>query len=199
MPIDVGPVRTTLIELIAVAFGLMSVWSMKKESILAFPSGIINTGIYVYICFIQKLYALAGINVFFVLMSVYGWINWSKGSEDEILRISKCTRKQLILNLGAIPLFFGILWMILSRLTDSNVPGWDAITTTFYIIGMWFLAWKKIENWWLWIAGDTISIFLFGFEKLYFSSLQYFVFTIIAVFGYLEWKKKLISNESTVK
>lgn len=193
--IEFGPVQTTPVELIAVFFGLLSVWSMKKESILAFPFGIINVLIYVYICFTAKLYAYAGINIFYFVMSVYGWYNWlRKSNNDEKIRITECSKKERIWNSIAILVFFIVLWILLKRLTDSVVPTWDAITTAIYIIGMWLLARKKIENWILWIAGDFISIFLFAYEKLYFSSFQFLVFTVIAVLGYIEWKTKLIQN-----
>ena len=190
--IEFGPVKTTLIELIAVAFGLASVWSMKKESILAFPFGIINVLIYVYICFISKLYAYAAINIFFAVMSIYGWYNWSvKGKDEETISISDTRKQEIIGNLIAFVLFFLVLWLILARFTDSVVPFWDGLTTAIYIIAMWLLARKKVENWIGWIIGDFISIGLFAFEKLYFSSFQFLVFTIIAVFGYLAWKKKM--------
>lgn len=194
--IDFGPVQTTPVELIAVFFGLLCVWSMKKESILAFPFGIINVLIYVYICFAARLYAYAGINLFYFVMSVYGWYNWlRKGAGEETLRITECTKLEKLLNASAILVFFVILWFLLKKFTDSIVPVWDAITTAIYIVGMWLLARKKIENWILWIVGDFISIFLFAWEKLYFSSFQFLVFTIIAVLGYKEWEKKLIKSE----
>ena len=194
--IQFGPVQTTPVELIAVFFGLLCVWSMKKESILAFPFGIINVLIYVYICFSARLYAYAGINVFYFVMSAYGWFNWlRKGGDDERIRITECSGKEKIWYSIAIPVFFVILWILLKRFTDSVVPVWDAITTAIYIIGMWLLARKKIENWILWIAGDFISIFLFAYEKLWFSSFQFLVFTIIAVLGYLEWRGKLVKGE----
>jgi len=195
--IEFGPVQTTPVELIAVFFGLLCVWSMKKESILTFPFGIINVLLYVYIYFIAKLYALAGINLFFFFtMSVYGWYNWlRKSNNDEKIRITECSKKERSWNCIAILVFFIVLWILLKRLTDSKVPAWDAITTSIYIIGMWLLARKKIENWILWIAGDFISIFLMVYEGLYFSSFQFLVFTIIAVLGYLEWRKKLVKSE----
>ena len=197
--IQLGPVQTTPVELIAVFFGLFSVWSMKKESILAFPFGIINVLIYVYICFVTKLYAYASINVFYFVMSVYGWYNWLRtGDNEEKIKISVCSKKARIGNTIAIPIFFIVLLILLKRFTDSVVPVWDALTTAIYIIGMWLLARKKLENWIFWIIGDFISIFLFAYEKLYFSSFQFLVFTIIAVLGYLEWKSKLVktNNES---
>jgi nicotinamide mononucleotide transporter len=196
--IGFGPFQTTVIEIIAVLFGLGSVWSMKKESILAFPFGIINTGIYVYICFTTKLYAYASINVFFALMSVYGWYNWSKsGADNGGVKISRCTARELLLQVIALLIFFIILRILLVSFTDSVVPTWDALTTAIYIIAMWMLARKNIENWIGWIIGDTISIALFAYEKLYFSSFQFLVFTIIAVLGYLEWRKKLPASSQS--
>jgi len=193
--IQFGPIQTSPIELIAVFFGLLSVWSMKKESILAFPFGIINVLIYVYICFLAKLYAYAGINFFYFVMSVYGWYNWLRsGDNEEKIKIATCSKQETIWNSIAIFVFFIVLWLLLKKCTDSIVPVWDALTTAIYIVGMWLLARKKIENWVLWIAGDFISIFLFAYEKLYFSSFQFLVFTIIAVLGFQEWKTKLVRN-----
>ena len=190
-PLEFGFLQTSVIEIIAVAFGLACVWSMKKESILAYPFGIVNVLIYVYICFESKLYAYAGINVFYAVMSGYGWYVWSRTGEDqEKIKITRLTLKGWVINILAIIFFFIVLRVLLVRFTDSVVPTWDAFTTAVYIIGSWLLAWKKIENWIAWIIGDTISIGLFIFEKLYFSSFQFLVFTVIAVFGYLEWKKK---------
>jgi len=190
--IEFGPFKTTIVEIIAVVFGLASVWSMKKESILAFPFGIINVLIYVYICFVSKLYAFASINLFFAGMSVYGWINWARKDQgDKNIRISRCSMKELILNSVALLAFFIILRIILVTYTDSVVPTWDSLTTAIYIIAMWMLARKRIENWIGWIMGDTISTGLFIYEGLYFSSFQFLVFTIIAVFGFIEWRRKL--------
>jgi nicotinamide mononucleotide transporter len=194
--IELGPFQTTIVEIIAVAFGLASVWSMKKESILAFPFGIINVLIYVYICFASKLYAYASINVFFAVMSVYGWYNWSrKDQQEKNIKISRCSGKELVINSIALLFFFVILRILLVKFTDSIVPSWDALTTAIYIIAMWMLARKRIENWIGWIIGDTISIGLFAYEKLYFSSFQFLVFTIIAILGFIEWRTKLIKNK----
>lgn len=191
-PIMVGALQTSLLELIAVAFGLLYVWYMKKESILAYPFGIINVLIYVYICFTSMLYAYAAINLFYFVMSLYGWYNWTRGGGgEEKLKITRCNKGELLGNGLGLVFFFFLLWLLLSRYTDSHIPFWDALTTSIYIIGMWLLAKKKVENWLLWITGDFISIGLFASENLWFSSFQFLVFTVIAVFGYLEWNTKL--------
>ncbi|MGE5424947.1 MAG: nicotinamide riboside transporter PnuC [Syntrophothermus sp.] len=196
--IELGPIQTNLTELIAVIFGLLSVWFMKKESILAFPFGIINVSGYVYLSLQKDFYALAGINVFFAMMSIYGWYNWSRqGENHEGLSISRCNKHQLSLYLLAFALFFVIIWWLLKKFTDSPIPMWDSFTTSLYIIAMWMLAKKKIENWIAWIIGDTVSIFLYAIpygnnQANLFSSLQFLIFTIIAVSGFLEWRGKLL-------
>jgi len=192
-PFQFGFIQTTPIELVAVFFGLLSVWFMKKESTLAFPFGIINVLIYIYIFFQTHLYANAGINAFFFLMSVYGWYNWTrKGKDEKNIRITECSGGVYLLYVMAILGFFIVLWFLLKRVTDSQVPQWDALTTAIYIIGMWLLARKKIENWLLWIIADSMMIVLCAYEHLYFTSLQYLIFTIIAVLGFLEWRIKLM-------
>ena len=192
--IEIGPVRTSLVELIAVFFGLLSVWYMRKESVLAYPTGAVNVLIYVYICFSTKLYAYSGINVFYFLMGLYGWYSWTRKSPGKgKLKITRCLAWELIVYPLVFLFFFFFLRIMLVRMTDSVVPSWDAVTTAIYIIAMWLLARKKIEHWLLWIAGDVISIGLFGYENLWFSSFQYFVFTIMAVFGYIEWRRRLES------
>jgi len=199
--IEIGPLKTSLVELIAVFFGLASVWSMKKESILAFPFGIINVLGYVYISFIKDLYALSGINLFFALMSIYGWYNWSlKNKDEKSISITRCSGKEILIHLVVLVASFAIIMFLLKKYTDSSLPAWDSFTTSLYIIAMWLLARKKIENWLAWIIGDFISIFLYALpygnnETNYFSSFQFLVFTIIAVLGFFEWRRKLIASD----
>jgi len=190
--LQIGPFQTSYLELVAVAFGLVCVWFMKKESILVFPFGIVNVLIYVYIFFSARLYANAGINCFFFIMSVYGWYNWTrKDSSDNRIRIARCSGTELLLNGIAIIVFFFVIRFILIRFTSSRIPSWDAMTTAVYIVAQWLLSRKRIENWILWIFADAVMIGLCAWEDLFFSSFQYLVFTIIAILGFREWKTKL--------
>ena len=191
--LQIGPFQTSYIELIAVAFGLTCVWCMKKESILAFPLGIVNVLIYVYIFFVARLYANAAINGFFFVMSAYGWYNWTrKDSSDSRITITRCSKPELLLNGVAILVFFVIIRVVLVKYTTSLIPSWDAMTTAVYMVAQWMLSRKKIENWLLWIAADSVMIGLCAWEGLYFSSFQYLVFTLIAILGFREWRTKLI-------
>lgn len=192
--ITLGPFQTSFPELTAVAFGLACVWFMKKESLWAFPLGIVNVLIYVYIFYTARLYANAAINGFFFVMSAYGWYNWSrKRGGQRPVRIARCSPAERLWNATAIVLFFFLIRWILIRFTESPIPGWDAATTAVYIIAQWLLSRKRIENWLLWISADVVMTVLLAWQGLWFSSFQYLVFTVIAILGYREWRSKLPS------
>jgi nicotinamide mononucleotide transporter len=180
------------LEAIAVFFGLLSVWYARKENILVYPTGMVSVLIYVYICLEVKLYADMGINFFYFVMSIYGWVKWSrKDRHDRIRPITWCNRREWVLSILGMIVFFIVLAFILKNYTDSNVPVWDALTTAIFIIGMWLMALKKIENWIFWIAGDLASIPLYASKSLVLTSFQYTVFLALAVAGYLEWRRRV--------
>ncbi|MBW6489555.1 MAG: nicotinamide riboside transporter PnuC [Lentimicrobium sp.] len=189
---------TTWLEAIAVVLGIASVWYARRENILVYPTGIISVLIYVYICFYTRLYADAGINFFYFLVSVYGWYNWVRGSvEKGKLEISVNNIRQQISGIGFIFISYwaiiGLIW-IFNRddmvYMHSYVPWVDAFTTSIFIVGMILMARKKVENWVYWIIGNIISIPLYFTKGLVFTSFQYLVFLIIAIFGYVEWRKR---------
>lgn len=183
---------TTVLEIIAVFFGLLSVWYAKKADIKVYPTGIISVVIYVYICVGVKLYADMGINFVYFVMSVYGWYAWTKKDKSKkTLPISYCSKKEHFINLAMFIFFLIALIYVLSNYTDSNVPYWDSLTTAIFIVGMWLMARKKIENWIFWIVGDAISIPLYFYKGLVLTSFQFTVFLVIAVLGYMEWKRKI--------
>ena len=188
--------NTSWLEAVAVLFGLLSVWFAKKENLLVYPTGIVSVLIYVYICLSAGLYADMGINFFYFLMSVYGWYNWTrKDKTDHFIPITSNTTKQQLLSLSGTVVFFLILQYILRHFTDSTVPYIDSTTTAIFIIGMWLMALKKIENWIYWIVGDIISIPLYFYKGLVLTSFQFTVFLILAVMGYVEWRRKLHEQE----
>lgn len=187
-----GLLATTWLEFVAVILGILSVFFARNENIWTYPTGIVNVLIYVYLCFSAGLFADMGINVFYFIMSVYGWYNWSRRDENSRhVPISRLTTWQWVYNVALILGFFGLLWFILDNYTPSTVPMFDSFTTALFIIGMWLMARKKIENWLAWIAGDILVIPLFAYKGLVFTGFQYVVFTALAISGYIEWKKKL--------
>jgi len=187
-----GLLATTWLEFVAVILGILSVFFARNENIWTYPTGIVNVLIYVYLCFSAGLFADMGINVFYFIMSVYGWYNWSRRDENSRhVPVSRLTTWQWVYNVALILGFFGLLWFILDNYTPSTVPMFDSFTTALFIIGMWLMARKKIENWLAWIAGDILVIPLFAYKGLVFTGFQYVVFTALAISGYIEWKKKL--------
>jgi len=190
----------SILEVAGVFFGLISVIYAKKESILVFPTGIIGVLIYMYLTFQARLYADMAINGYYFVMSVYGWYYWSsKDGEEEETPISVNSRKEWIWTLVLLLLSFTILQQILYHLTDSDVPTIDALTTAIFFVGMQLMAKKKIENWVAWMVGDFISIPLYFYKGLILTSFQFLIFFLLAIAGYLSWRKTLIQKARSEK
>lgn len=181
----------SVLEILGVFFGTLSVWFSKKENILVYPTGIVSVVIYVYLCFTAGLYADMGINVFYFVMSVYGWYNWQQPTKDKVLSIGKNTPWQNFYSALMVLFFWVGLYFLLVNFTDSTVPYIDSFTTAMCLVGMWLMALKKVENWIMWIIADAISIPLYWYKGLPLTSIQFLFFTFLAISGYLEWKGKL--------
>jgi nicotinamide mononucleotide transporter len=185
------------LEIIAVIFGLLSVLYSKKNNVLVFPTGIISTGIFIYLLWKWKLIGDMTINFYYTIMSIYGWYHWTRKKEGKIeFPISWMNQKE---KKWAVLLFvFTIIFIIIIYKFFDKFTSWtayvDTFTTGLFFVGMWLMAKRKIENWIFWIIGDIISIPLYFYKGYTFTSIQYFIFTIIAFYGYIEWKKILNSN-----
>jgi nicotinamide mononucleotide transporter len=188
------PTHKIVLEVIAIFFGLLSVWFAKKNNIWVFPTGIINTAIYVYLLWKWSLLGDMMINFYYVVMSIYGWYHWTRKQDDVVVspisKMTKVEKKQAIIIFILTILFVVVVYTFFNKFTHwtSYV---DTLVTGIFFVGMWLMAKRKIENWILWIIGDIIAIPLFFFKGYSFTSIQYFIFTIIAIYGYIEWKKKL--------
>lgn len=191
------PIYEIILEITAVIFGLLSVWFAKKDNILVFPTGLINTSIYV---FLLRKWSLLGdmmINAYYFIMSIYGWYHWTRKAGDEVANpIAKITRQE---KKYALLLFFlTVIFVVIIYLIFNKFTNWMSYVDTFitgvFFVGMWLMAKRKIENWILWIVGNLISVPLYFAKGYTFTSIQYLIFTIIAIFGYLEWKKILNNN-----
>ena len=190
--------NSEIIEIIAVVFGVLSVWYAHKENIWVFPLGIINVLIYVYICITARLYANAGINVVYFITNAYGWYNWSRtNDQDGALQISRNTARQNVFwFLSAIVLYVAIVWILrTAHQTDTEylnsiLPWIDGLNTSFFLCATVLMTMKKIENWWFWIAGNIISIPVYFSQGLYFTSFQFAIFLVIAIMGLKEWNKR---------
>ena len=188
------------LEIIAVIFGFLSVWFSKENKIWVFPTGMISTSIFVSLLLKWELLGDMMINAYYFAMSIYGWYIWTrKIDETTVTPISKINSKE---KKNAIILFITTLvFVFIIYKTFDKWTSWvayaDTITTAIFFVGMWLMAKRKIENWIFWILGNIISVPLYLYKGLAFTSLQYLGFTFIAIFGYIAWKKSLHRNLST--
>ncbi|MDD3003320.1 nicotinamide riboside transporter PnuC [Flavobacterium sp.] len=190
------------IEIIVFFFGIISVVYAKKENILVFPTGLIATVLTVYLLYKVGYFADMTINIYFSIMSIYGWINWSKTKNNvAVHQISRTNIQQKLLGmlmfLTTVLFMYGIYRLFDQPILKENYI--DMLTSGLFFTAMWFMALKKIENWTLWIIGDLISIPLYGYRGLGILSLQFVIFTILAISAYKEWnailKNKFKINE----
>ena len=183
-----------VLEVLGVLFGLTSVWYAKKNNIWVYPTGMISTAIFVYLLLKWSLLGDMLINGYFFVMSAYGWYYWTRKKEEVYVNsISTTVRKEYI---TSVALFIGSLlfvywiYVLFDKWNDWTAYV-DTFTTAIFFVGMWLMARRKIENWIFWIIGDFISIPLYFYKGLTLTSIQYIIFTAIAIYGYRSWKKIL--------
>ena len=195
------PIHLIILESVGVLFGLLSVIYSKRENILVFPTGIISTSVFVYILLVYGLLGDMMINAYYFSMSMYGWYLWTrKVDATHFIPITRTTAKE---KKWSIVLFvFTVLFVVLLYAIFDKFNSWtayvDTLTTAIFFVGMWLMAKKKIENWIYWIIGDIISVPLYLYKGLVFTALQYFVFTGIAILGYIAWKKSIGKSPQTL-
>lgn len=191
---------TGWVEYIAVIFGIISVYFSRKENIWVYPTGLINTTFYVYLSFKGHLLGEASVNVYYTLISIYGWWLWSKkdNSNNSVLQISYSSKKQWRNQL----LFFASLYLLiffgLTYLKREFAPGaipWaDALASAAAFTGMWLMAKKKIESWIWWIITNLVSIPLYFVKSYVFTSIYYIILLGMAISGLILWIKKEKQN-----
>lgn len=186
-----------ILEFLAFIFGILSVWFAKKENIWVYPTGLVATIITSYLLYLAGYLGDMMINGYFALMSIYGWYKWTRKENDtEVLTISRTNNKEKIIGIA---LFFATVFVVfvIYYLFDYQIKVEnyiDIFASGIFFTGMWYMANKKIENWTLWILGDLIVVPLYAYRGLGMLSIQYLIFTILAISAYLEWKKILHKN-----
>ena len=183
------------LETLATIFGILSVWYARNNKIYVFPTGIVSVLIFAYLTFINKIYAETGINIYYFVMSVYGWILWGSKNKKIQKKISFSSKGEIIFSITISIIFYMIIYTILKN-TDSDVIILDSLTTSLSLTAMLLLARRKIENWIYWIIADLIYIPLYFYKELPLTSFQFLVFLIIAILGYKSWTNKL--NEENI-
>ena len=190
-----------VLEIMAVFFGFASVWYSKQNNILVFPTGLISTSIFVYLLFKWQLLGDMMINGYYFIMSFYGWYIWTRKVDAKNLTpISRATKSEQIIAVIIFALTLVLVYQVYQfyDMWTNWVAYVDTLTTALFFVGMWLMAKRKIENWYFWVVADIISIPLYLYKGLTFTSIQYFGFTILAIFGFLAWKKNLSNSIQTV-
>lgn len=182
------------IQIFGVLTGILYVILEVKQNRFLWPLGIITSAAYIYIFFTGKFYADMGLQVYYVLISIYGWYYWSRGGEKSgkgELPVVRINRQQLILLFLTFAFSWVLIYFVLDRYTDSSVPLGDSFTTALAIVATWMLTRKIIEQWFLWIIANVVSIALYIYKGLYPTVILYAVYAGMAVYGYLEWKRSM--------
>ena len=194
------PTNQIVLEAIAFVFGIASVWYAKNENILVYPTGIICTVITVYLLYVNQYLGDMMMNFYYSIMSIYGWWNWSRKKNDKYaVPISRTTTKEKKIGIGLFILTMIITFTVYKVFDYTlEIPNYfDIVTSGIFFTAMWYMATKKLENWTLWIIGNIITIPLYAYRGLGMLSFQYIIFTILAIYGYKEWKKSLHNNPVT--
>ena len=204
-----------VLELIAVVFGVASVLLASRTNILVFPIGLVSTAIFVYLLWKWQLFGDMFINAYYTVMSLYGWINWSKNKKNQSIETHESNNVRIEhLHTGDVPILSALAVGTMSFVAliyyfrpvinngfsfDGAVLGvhlftWvdytDMLTTALFLMAMWLMARRKIEHWILWIIADAISVPLYFYKGFTFTALQYVVFTLIAIWAYYEWQRR---------
>ncbi len=187
-----GLLATGWLEFIAVFFGIASVVFSRLENIWVYPTGLVNTTIYIYLSIVAGLYAEAGVNFYYTVMSIAGWVLWAQKRDGEAtLHISASSRREWLQSLVFFSLCWLALYLMLDRWTDSTVPLADGFAAAAAYTGMLLMTRKKLENWLWWIATNIAAIPLYFVKGFVFTSFQYLVFLVLAVLGFVAWRRKL--------
>ncbi len=183
-----------IIEIIATILGFLFLYLEIKENKWLWFVGLLTSGLYIYVFLDAKLYADMSLQVYYVIISIYGWIMWSRSQnkmqEQEVVKIQFLNRSLGLKLLGVTAAIYALIAYILVNYTDGSLPYWDAFTTALGIVATWMLAKKIIEQWWVWVLADAVSMCLYVYKGLYPTVGLYAVYTILAVVGYYQWKRK---------
>lgn len=188
------------IEILGVIVSLVYLFFSIRQKIWLWPFGLVSAIFYIIVYYSSGFYADMGLQFYYVGVSVYGWIYWNSKRVEKVDGVEKVERvkevKRIRVREGlylliAFLVFWVALYFILKHLTDSEIPQWDSLTTAGAIIATWMLARKILENWLVWIVVDALSIALYIWKELYATSVLFVLYTLLAVVGYLQWKKSM--------
>ena len=188
--------QTTPLEYIAVIAGIISVWFSKKENILVYPIGLINTLAYVYLSISQSLFGEASVNLYYTIMSIYGWLLWSKKdmSRKPVLHITYSSAREWLNQILFFLFFYVSIFLALTwakqEFYANTLPFLDAFASASAFTGMWLMTRKKVESWYWWIITNILSMPLYFMKDYVLTSVYYFILLVLAIMGLIAWRKK---------
>ncbi len=184
------------VELLGAILGILYIFFSIRQNIFTWPIGLITSILYVWVFFQAKLYADMGLQLYYVVISIYGWYFWLQGKKEvqnHKVRV-KSTSLRLWLKLAITSfVLYAIILYTLQNFTDSDVPYMDSITTSLSIVATWMLARKYLEHWLIWIFVDAFSVGLYIHKNLWATAVLFLVYTFMAVLGFIEWRKDVIT------
>jgi nicotinamide mononucleotide transporter len=181
------------IELLGFCFTIVSIWLNTQQNSWGWGVGILGIGCYIYISLSINLLGSFILNIYFLLLSIYGWYWWKFGKKEQhVLSITRCTLREIgfLLALSVI-LTFVVVGLVQNYQNPTFIQYWDAEATALSMIGQWLLARKKIENWLIWIFVNVQYMFIYYYQNLVVTSLLYCILILLAIKGWLTWKKEL--------
>ena len=190
--------QTTWAEWLGVLFSMIQVVLASRNNSNNYLFGIAGISLTLYVMIVAKLYGEFTLNLYYLVMSIYGWLYWKYGKQKEETKISTTNGKEKLITVGIVSFTFGLFWFFLTHYTDSDVPIWDSLVSAFAWAGMWLMAKRKVENWILLNISNLISVPLMIHKDLYlYAGLTVFLF-IVAVLGYIKWSK-ILKEQAYVK
>ena len=199
-----GLIQTGTVEAIAVIAGIVSVWYSRKENVLVFPTGLVNTTLFIYLSYKGHLFGEASVNLYYTIMSIYGWYLWTRKKEDNqtlVLKITNSSKKEWLQQIAFFATFYLVIYFTLvflkTAFAPEAIPWADAFASATAYTGMWLMAKKKVESWIWWILTNIASIPLYFIKGYAFTSVQFLVLLILAIAGWYSWKQKVIDHKST--
>ncbi|MEM7185454.1 MAG: nicotinamide riboside transporter PnuC [Bacteroidota bacterium] len=193
-PYYTRPAYLIVLEAIAFFFGIASVIYAKQRNIWVYPTGLVATTITVYLFLYDELMGDMMMNFYYSVMSIYGWWNWARRKEGQpVVAVSRTNTKEKVIGIGMFLLTMGVTYGVYKAYGTEIQPTnyIDIVTSGIFFTAMWYMATKKLENWTLWILADIITVPLYAYRGWGMLSLQYLIFTVLAIQGYIAWKKHL--------
>ena len=185
------------IEIVAAAFGVVSVFLSVRQNIWSWPTAIVNVGLYIFVFYGSKLYADTGLQVVYVVLNAYGWYHWLYGGKNRTeLPVTRTSARLWLLLVALGAAGTAVLGTFLTQKTDAALPYVDSLTTSTSLVAQWMMTRKLLENWLIWVAVDVVYIGMYIYKSLYVTAVLYFIFLVLSAMGFVQWRRSLKERET---